>query len=212
MASEQKQKLGETLLHKKFPTLHTSVFVVRELKRQRELRKGKLVSVSEKPADKISDFMQVLSRTHLGLGSTDDGIAAKSIQDQQAVLKRIKQVYFRDLVIKPEDVPHRVFELDQQIYIDQGITPPEITEEYKKDKIAQIIANQKDSLERWIDYFTSPDSSYIPTELKYLVWQSISKMGKMERKSVITKVPIMDLDGSIQLDESGNQMTIERAR
>lgn len=125
--------------------------------------------VHTKPIDKIDDWMKVLERTHEGH------------RDDPRVLERIKASYHKRYVIEPEQVPESAFELEAQIARNMGHGDIPITDEFRQAKTKEIIANQEESLDRWVDYLTSPDATY-PTWLKYWAFTSVTKMGKLEKK------------------------------
>ena len=95
------------------------------------------------------------------------------------LLKRMAHYRY---VIKPAEIPNRVYELDQQIALERGHGHLEITEEYKEQKNEQIIQDQERSLDRWVDYLTGPDAFY-DNWFKYYVFESVTKMGKLDKKT-----------------------------
>ena len=126
--------------------------------------------VHTKPIDKIDDWMKVLERTHQGH------------RDDPRVLERIKTSYHRQYVIEPEQVPESAFALEAQIARNMGYGDIPITDEFRQAKTKEIISNQEESLDRWVDYLSSPDAVY-PMWLKYWAFTSITKMGKLEKNT-----------------------------
>lgn len=120
-----------------------------------------------KPLDKLSDWMSILERTH---GHNDP-----------SVLERIKESYRKQNVIKPEDVPESAFLLEQRIAREMGYGDVELTDEFKEQKREQIINDQINSLDKWVDYLTSQDAFVYPTWGKYWAFTSMLKMGKFEK-------------------------------
>lgn len=82
-----------------------------------------------------------------------------------------------NFVIKPEDIQESVFLLEQRLAREQGHGTIEITEEFKQRKTAEIINNQRQSLDKWIDYIASPDAQY-PDWAKYWGMRPVLEMGK----------------------------------
>ena len=183
-------KIGEQFLHKKVDSrLHTSKSVEHE--QERKKRRGE--TTSQKPADKLADWMQILEQTHMGR------------KDDPRVLERIKEHYHKEHVIKPENIPQNYWDNQAEIRIrdgrggdleQAGMTKEEYTdkqgnarisynfpEEQKQELTNILIANQKRSLDKWIDYLTSDDADY-PTWAKYWAFRSITQMGKFEKKEV----------------------------
>ena len=172
---------GANFLHSRDSRLHQSHPVTFEQTRQERLGNQS----SQKPAVKINDWIRVLERTHMGAGASEARIAA-----QPRIIERIKKSYHRQYVIKPENVPESTFELEQRIARQQGHGEIPITDQFKREKISQIVADQEASLDRWVDYLTSDDAIY-PTWAKVWAFSEITKMGKLEKQ--------------ITVDESGRE-------
>ena len=152
---------GEQFLHKKDKDLYTSSHVEHA---------NTAESSNKQPADKISAWLKVIEKTHM------------SHQDKPEVLERIKNYYHKEHVIKSENIPESTFLLEQRIARQGGHGNVEITESFKEAKANQIINDQKHSLDRWVTYLSSPDSSDIPTWAKYWAFKSMLKMGKFEKQ------------------------------
>jgi len=165
---------GANFLHSRDSRLHQSHPVTFEQTRQERLGHQS----SQKPAVKINDWLRVLERTHMGAGASEARIAA-----QPQVIERIKEIYHSRYVIKPENVPESTFELEQRIARQRGQDIP-ITDQFKREKISQIVADQEASLDRWVDYLTSDDAIY-PTWAKVWAFSEITKMGKLEKKITV---------------------------
>lgn len=107
-------------------------------------------------------------------GNQDDSQVERNV----AMLKRAAA---KKYVVKPEEIPERVYQLEQEIAFNQGHGHIEITEEYKKKKNEEIINNQTKSLSRWVDYLTGPDAFYEPW-FKYYAFEAATKMGMLDKK------------------------------
>ena len=166
---------GAEFLHSRDSKLHQSQPVSFEQTRQERLGHES----SQRPAVKISDWLRVLERTHMGTGASDARIEA-----QPQVIERLKDSYHRQYVIKPDNVPESTFELEQRIARQQGQGDIPITDQYKREKISQIVADQEVSLDRWIDYLTSDDAIY-PTWAKAWAFTEVTKMGRLEKKTSV---------------------------
>ncbi len=167
------KNFGEKFIHQKDTKLHTSAPIEHELERRKKLKeknkeKTKDLNISSKPANKISNWLEVLEKTHA------------AHQDDPRVLERIKNYYHKEYVIKPQDIPESVFILEQTIARNQGHGRIRITDEFKDQKTKEIISNQQRSLDKWLDYFSSPDASY-PIWAKYWAFKSMLSMGKLEK-------------------------------
>jgi len=164
---------GAEFLHSRDSKLHQSQPVSFEQTRQKRLGHES----SQKPAVKISDWLRVLERTHMGTGASEARIKA-----QPQVIERIKDSYHSQYVIKPDNVPESTFELEQRIAKQQGHGDIPITDEFRREKIDQIVSDQEASLDRWVDYLTSDDAIY-PTWAKVWAFNEITKMGRLEKKT-----------------------------
>lgn len=161
---------GEQFLHHKDATLHTSKHVEHEQTRKRMAKK----ETSPKPADKISDWLKVIEQTHTGHRA------------DPRILERIKEYYRKTYVIKPKDIPESTFLLEQRIAREEGHGIIEITDEFREQKIKQIIADQQATLDRWVDYLSSQDAedAHYPMWARYWAFTSILKMGKFEKVEI----------------------------
>lgn len=159
------ENFGAQFLHKDNQKLHTSLPVEHEKIRRRKIGE----KTPEKPAEKITDWLGVIEKTHMGH------------EDNPEVLERIKTSYHKEYVIKLENIPESAFLLEQRIARTQGHGTIEITDEYKEQKKEEIIGNQEKSLDKWIDYLSSSDAMY-PIWAKYWAFNSMLKMGKLEKE------------------------------
>ncbi len=153
---------GEQFLHGMDSTLHTSVPVEHSQSQRPPSER------SQRPREKISSWLRVIERTH----GHDDPI----------VQERIKASYHKRYVIKPGNFPDAYFTRQQENARRQGLGDIEITEEMRSEQIGMAIENQKRSLDIWIDYLLSSDSSYMPTWVKYWVFTGMVKLGGYDKE------------------------------
>ncbi len=172
------KNLGEQFLHKRNPSLHTSGLVEHE--KERKERAGE--ETSQKPAEKITDWLEVIEKTHTGH------------RDDPRVLERIKESYYKEFVIKPEDIPEDYFENRRIIASKRG-------EDYVEINSDVIINDQKSTLDNWINYFTSSDSDVFPTWAKYWAFTSMVKLSTFDKEKHVfanrdkgTVAPFPDLN------------------
>ena len=109
-------KSPEHFLHQKDSKLHTSGPVEHE-KARKELLGEK---TSQKPADKIADWLKVIEHTHT------------SHREDPQVQDRIKEYYHREHVINEEDIPQSYYDNQARLARELGHGDIEITEEQKK--------------------------------------------------------------------------------
>ncbi|MBT7007198.1 hypothetical protein HN958_01695 [Candidatus Falkowbacteria bacterium] len=164
---------GEQFLKKIYSNLHTESAVEGEQKRRR--RAGE--KTSQKPVEKIRDFMDVLEKIH---GHHDD----------PAVLERIKKSYHKKYVIKEENVPESYWDSQRRIIINEGRGADfekdengkiDIPDDIKDQQIEVIQQDQRTTLDTWVTYLSSEDALY-PMWAKYWAFQSMLKMSVYDKK------------------------------
>jgi len=160
------ENFGSQFLHKKDSKLHTSDPVEHE-KARLETRGEE---TSQKPADKISDFLEVLKRTHISHRYNTD------------VQERIKNYYHREYIIKPEDVPESYFENQRRLARELGHGDVEITDEAREQAISVITTDQKSTLDTWLSYFTSADADSYPMWAKYWAFTNMLKLSSYDKE------------------------------
>lgn len=156
---------GEQFLHQKYQKLHVSESVEHEQRRKERLG----TKTSKEPSNKINDWLKVLEQTH------------SDHHNNPKVLDKIKEYYFKTKIIKQEDIPESTFILEQKNDKKKGREPILITDEFRQEKSAQIIAKQKRSLSKWLNYL-SASTPHHPMWAKYWTFRSILTMGKLERR------------------------------
>ena len=155
--------LGEQFLHGLYPQLHTTPPVEWI---QSQLPPDKR---SQKPKEKIYEWLQVISRTH---GEHED----------PSVLDRIKRVYHREYIIKPENVPDSYFETQKRLARERGHGNIEITQDIRNSLIQIIIDNQKYSLDTWIEYLAQDTDTNYPMWAKYWAFVGMVKLSSYDKE------------------------------
>ena len=176
---------GSQFLHQKDSKLHTTSKVEHEKKRKKENKE----IVSDKPTSKIEDFLNVIEKTHL------------SHQDDPRVLERLKDYYYKENVIKGEDVPESYYKTQQRLAREQGHGDIEINNETKEQLNEVIISDQKSTLDNWLDYFTSQYSDSFPVWAKYWAFNGMLKLSFYDKEKHVfnkrnkeTVAPFPDLN------------------
>jgi hypothetical protein len=159
-------KFGEQFLHQKDSRLHTTDPVEHEQKRKR--RKGE--KTSQKPAEKISDWLRVIEKTHMGHA------------DDPRVLERIKNYYHKEHVVKPEDIPEAYFENQKRLAREQGHGDIELTPEMRSQLTEVIITDQGSTLDGWVEYLSSSDSKSFPMWAKYWAFNGMLKLSSYDKE------------------------------
>jgi len=147
--------------------LHTAPEVERAAERT-EVHTGE--KVPQAPAERIQNYLDRFTEI----------LERPEPEKRERGIEAMKTVFHRKFVIKPEDVPESTFILEQRIAEELGHGKTEITDEFKEQKIAQIVSNQTRSMDAWIDYLTSPDAKY-PDWAKYWAFRSMLDMGKLKK-------------------------------
>ena len=129
---------------------------------------------SDKKRDKILNYFERLEKAHQKVSKS------KRKED----LNILKKFYYNLYVIKPENIPDSYFEREKQIMRERGYGDIEITPERKQRLINQIISDQKESLDKWIEYFLFDEESksYDIWE-KYWVFQGLQQLGKYNKET-----------------------------
>ena len=115
-------------------------------------------------------------------------------------LRALRNILRNKFVIKPEDIPERYFALQRRIARDEGHGDIELTEELKEQLTEAVIADQRSTLDNWIDYLSSPDALY-PTWTKYWALRSVLGLStydkekhRFNRRDKGTTAPFPDLN------------------
>ena len=158
---------NHSFLKKKYD-LHNAPEVKQQAERT-EARSGE--KVPQDPSARIQNYLDRFKEI------TD----RKDPAERERGLEALKRILYRNNVIKPEQVPESAFLLEQRIARELGHGDVEITEEFKEKKIEQIINDQKTSLDKWIDYLSSPDAQYADWG-KYWIIRSVLETGKLQKE------------------------------
>ena len=94
----------------------------------------------------------------------------------------LKRMYHDKYVIKEENIPDSFYKGQQQAAFEMGYGNIEVGEREKKELNKILIADQKESLDIWLDYFLSEDSNYIPFWAKYWAFQGMLKLGSFDNE------------------------------
>ncbi len=99
---------------------------------------------------------------------------------QERNLNLLKQALHNQFVTKPDDIPESYYAAQQRIAREQGHGDIEISEAMKRQLVEVIVADQKSTLDNWVDYLTSEDATY-PDWLKYWTMRSVLGMGGYDK-------------------------------
>lgn len=173
-------------LQLKNPELQTSPEVERAVERK-ERRTGE--KLPNDPAERIEAYLGRLENIFL---NSDQRVRERNLEMFRAKI-------YDALIIKPEQVPDSYFELQKQVAREHGVVVEEVSPEMRDQMIETVIADQKHSLDQWMEYLTSDDVAY-PPWFKYLVWRNVVKLsqfdktlGKFKDRTESTVAPYPDI-------------------
>ena len=130
-------KEGFNFLKKKY-SLQNKPEVIKA-KERTEIKTGE--KISQKPEDKIENY----------LNRFEEIFNREDNEEKQRGIQALTKILFKNNIIKAENIPDRVYQLEQEIAFNQGHGYIEITEEYKKEKQKEIVNKQKESLSHCLD-------------------------------------------------------------
>ena len=173
-------------LHIKTPELHKSEEVSRAIVRQEERTGDKL---SNDPTTKIETYISRLENIFLN----------PDTRVRQRNLELYRDKIYDTLIIKPENFPESYFELQKKVARERGQAVEEIPENVREQMMDIAIADQKASLDAWMDYLSSEDAVY-PAWFKYYAWNNIIKLsqfdkerGEFKKRTKSTVAPFPDI-------------------
>ena len=146
-------------------------------------------SKSDTPEEKIKKYMERLEKSH------------NKAKDNKHKMNILKQFYYNKYVIKT--LPESYINLQKKIAHEQGYGNIDITKAMKQEMLFQIQTEQKNSLNRWIEYFCSDDAMY-PMWFKNYAFEGMLKLGVFdkEKKEFLkrtknTSAPYIDLNREV---------------
>lgn len=151
-------------LHDKYPELHKSQDVQKSVDRAAELEAHKPAT---QPAEKLETWMDTLDKIHIG-------------RDPK-VAQRIKDIYHKQHVMQPGQVPEGYFETQRRIAREQGHGEVDIPDQVRAEMASTITRDQERSLDSWIDYLSSADAAY-PMWFKYYTFRNIVKLADFDKE------------------------------
>jgi len=164
------ERFGEQFLHKRDPKLHISESVERT-KERKHLK-------SQKPEEKIAAHLERLK----------DVLNPKPLESRPVFNRKerniniLKKGLYESAVINPKDIPESYFENQRRLAREQGHGDIEITAQDREQAAEVIIADQKSTLDNWIDYLTSPDSDSYPMWAKYWAFEGMLKLSSYDKE------------------------------
>ena len=102
-------------------------------------------------------------------------------QEREHGLDAAKRLLHSKFVIKSAEVPEAYFDNQKRIAREQGHGDIDITKEMRDQLTEVIIADQRSSLDKWVDYLSSSDAPY-PDALKYFTLRSVLSIGEYDKE------------------------------
>ena len=96
--------------------------------------------------------------------------------------KYLKNRYFDKYVIKEEDIPDSYWKHQEQVALELGHGHVTLSNYEKYQMAKKITKDQKDSLEKWIDYLIKENRAY-PMWARYWAFQGMLKLGSFNKET-----------------------------
>jgi hypothetical protein len=126
--------------------------------------------------------------------SLDQAIRSKDVE-------LLRRFYHLNYIVKSNDIPDSYFNTQTRIFRERGYGNETITADRRKEAILNIKANQKESLDTWIDYLLSSDADQYPIWVRYWSFEGMLKLGvfneetgKFSKRTSSTVAPFIDLN------------------
>lgn len=141
-----------------------------------EVRTGEKVNLSSNEGiqNYLDRFREIIERT--------------DPTEREMGIQALKKVLLDKFVTKFEEIPESWHVLNERIIRergqggDWGRYSPEQKQKERHQQAEAVLADQEASLEQWIDYLASPDSSYMPDYIKYWTFRSISDLSEYDKE------------------------------
>ena len=170
-------------LNKKYPDLPGSKPVEHAV--QKEKRKGN--KTPHEKSERIEAYLVRLEEVFSRRERTKNGKRLSNL-DEDKGFNLLKHKVLEKYTTKEEDIPESYWKLQERIMRERGQlgdwenATEEQKNEIKKQNSEGVLADQRSSLEQWVDYFASPDSKYIPSEFKYWVFRNIIGLQEFDKE------------------------------
>ena len=134
-----------------------------------EVRTGE--KVPQDPTERIQNYLDRFKEI----------IDRKDTGKRERGMEALKQVLHDKFIINPEEIPEAYFENQRRIAREQGHGEIQVTQEMRDQLSEVIVADQRSTLDNWIDYLSSSDATY-PDWLKYYAFRSVLGMGEYDKE------------------------------
>ena len=129
---------------------------------------------SDKRRERIIKYFNRLEEVHNKASETKSASAEKIL----------KNFYYDLYIIKPENIPESYFNNQIELARERGYGNIILSDKDKERMIKQVIEDQKETLDKWIEYFLyDEESSYYEMWEKYWVFQGLQTLGKYDKET-----------------------------
>lgn len=135
----------------------------------KQLYKSKEVSFRKNVYLKFENIRHYLDKMEL--------IHKKALSNPKYI-EVIKNLYYEKYIIKRSDIPHQYYHNYVNRLKDQGYGYITLTNELESQIQDEIIKNQKESLDVWLNFLFSEDSQHYSMWSKFWAFQGMLKIGK----------------------------------
>jgi hypothetical protein len=161
---------GQSFLKKRFD-LHVSEEVHRAKSKMERTSGEKIPQV---PEVEIQSYLDRFSK----IFNPEDK------RQKERNVQMMKRVFFKNHVIREENIPTSYFELQRRIAEERGQAadfPREISQDMRDEAYEIIKKDQEESLSYWIEYLSGDDATY-PDWAKYWAIRSVLAMGQYDKE------------------------------
>lgn len=143
-------------------------------KKNKQLYKQGHIQISAKkntlkePAIMIAQWFEILERK------------IQTYSSDRILLKNMLKGYHKKYVIKLEEIPENYYKLQQRLARERGQGDIQLTDAQRTEMGKILIEDQKSSLNTWLKYLASSETSHYPSWAKYWVFNSVVKLGVYE--------------------------------
>lgn len=161
-------------LPQKLPDLHKEPQVEKAVLRRKQNSRERIPNT---PEAKIDSYLKRLEAVFL---HPDEERRKRNVD-------LFKRVLYSELVISEDDAVEERLKVDQKIAYEQGHGVIEITDERRdspevRRHAREAIRKQKESLDAWLDYFSSGDTNAYPAWFKYYVLRNVFNLQSLVKE------------------------------
>lgn len=155
---------GVKKLRQIYPNIHQSI----HLKRTTQKLKSEKGNLSSKPNIVVEKWL--LNLTQL----------SKRMENSPWTFELVKKLIHKQYVINYESIPESYYAFQANLERERGYGDLKLSEMQKKQIANQLIIDQQESIDTWLNYLTSKDSSTYPMWMKFWIFMGMTKLGKFD--------------------------------